>query len=161
MFKRIQVSPFQKALVIRDGRLVRVLDPGAYWIRGAVIPVDLRRKDTVVDVAPVRTREMVPVGIRLRVSYRVSDASAVFLRSVDPRSSLENDATASVHRVVSTVPVAELAVEHNRLEFAVLDRLRLEASSYGLRVEDVAIVQVRLPRALRRKAKRMEVTGPV
>jgi len=55
--------------------------------------------------------------------------------------------------------MADLAEEHNQLEQSIQDRLALEVAAYGLRVEDVSIIQVRFPRALRRKLKRMEVGG--
>jgi hypothetical protein len=58
------------------------------------------------------------------------------------------------------VPVLELSEKHRHLEHEIHDRLALEVATYGLRVEDVGIVQVRLPRTLRKKLKRMEVPGP-
>ena len=157
MFKRITVSEFERALLFRDGRYVRLLEPGAHWIRGETVPVDVRRRDTLVEVAPVHTLDLVPIGVRLMVSYRVTDPEAALLRSFEYRTHLVNDATAAVHRSVSAVPTACLSASQRTLEHQIHDRLSLEAASYGLRVEDVAIVQVRFPRALRKKFKRMEV----
>jgi regulator of protease activity HflC (stomatin/prohibitin superfamily) len=157
MFRRVKVHEYERGLLFRDGRFVKALDPGFHWVRGDVKVVDVRRRDTMVDVGPVLTRDLVPVGIRLMVAYRVRDPEAAVLRSFEYRTHLVNDATASVHRAVSPVPMAELAAEHNRLEQSIQDRLALEVVSYGLRVEDVSILQVRFPRALRRKLKRMEV----
>jgi regulator of protease activity HflC (stomatin/prohibitin superfamily) len=160
MWKRIRVSEFEKAILFREGRFVRLLDPGIHWIRGEALVVDLRRRDTAVDAAPVQTRDLVPIGVRLMIAYRVRDPVAAILQSYEYRAHLVNDAVASVHRSVSEVPMAGLSAEHNRLEREIQDRLALEVASYGLRVEDVAIVQIRFPRALRRKLKRMEVPGP-
>jgi regulator of protease activity HflC (stomatin/prohibitin superfamily) len=159
MFKRLKVFEFERGILFRDGRFVRVLDPGFHWIRGEVTMVDLHRRDTMVDVGPVLTRDLVPIGVRLKVSWRVRDPKAALLGSFEYRAQLVNDATASVHRALTPLPMAELAAEHNRLEETIQDRLALEVVSYGLRVEDVSIVQVRFPRALRRKLKRMEVGG--
>jgi len=157
MFKRFTVSEFQQALLFRDGRFVRVLDPGVHWIRGEAVLVDVRRRDMHVDVAPVHTLDLVPIGVRLQISYRVTDSKAAVLSAFEYRAHLVNDATAAVHRSVSTVPMAGLSAAHRTLEHQLHDRLSLETASYGLRVEDVAIVQVRLPRAIRKKLKRMEV----
>jgi membrane protease subunit (stomatin/prohibitin family) len=79
------------------------------------------------------------------------------LRSTDYRAHLANDATAAVHRSLSEIPMSALTASQRSMEHQVHDRLSLEAVSYGLRVEDTAIVQVRFPRALRKKLKRMEV----
>ena len=157
MFRRLTVSEFEQALLFRDGRFVRLLDPGVHWIRGEATLVDLRRRDTHVDVAPVHTRDLVPIGVRLQVSYRVTDPKAALLRSFEYRAHLVNDASAAVHRSISAVPMSGLSESHRSLEHQIHDRLSLEAASYGLRVEDVAILQLRFPRALRRKLKRMEV----
>lgn len=157
MFKRITVSEFEQALLFRDGRFVRLLDPGVHWIRGKEVRVDVRRRDTLVDVAPVHTLDLVPIGVRLQVSYRVTDAKAAVLSAFEYRAHLVNDATVAVHRSVSAVPMAGLSAVHRTLEHQLHDRLSLETASYGVRVEDVAIVQVRFPRAIRKKLKRMEV----
>jgi regulator of protease activity HflC (stomatin/prohibitin superfamily) len=157
MFKRITVSEFERALLFHDGRFVRLLDPGLHWIRGMTVVVDVRRRDTQVDVAPVHTLDLVPIGIRLQLTYRVTDPKAAVLQSFEYRSHLVNDATAAVHRAISAVATVGLPAAHRTLEYQIHDRLSLEAASYGVRVEDVAIVQVRFPRALRKKLKRMEV----
>jgi regulator of protease activity HflC (stomatin/prohibitin superfamily) len=157
MFKRFTVSEFEQALLFRDGRFVGLLDPGTHWIRGEAIRVDLRRRDTQVDVAPVHTLDLVPIGVRLQISYRVTDSKAAVLSAFEQRFHLVNDATAAVHRSVTAVPMAGLSAAHRTLEHQLHDRLSLETASYGVRVEDVAIVQVRLPRAIRKKLKRMEV----
>ncbi len=159
MIRRVKIAEFEKGLLLRNGRFVRVLDPGAHWVGGEVVAFDLRRRDTEVDAAPVLTRDTVPVGVHLRVSYRVSDPAAAFLTVYEYRVHLANDAVAAAHRALSKVGVAEVGAEHNRLENEIQDRLALEATGYGLRVEDVALVQVRFPKAVRRKLKRMEVFG--
>jgi len=157
MFQRLTVSEFEQALLFRHGRFVRLLDPGAHWIRGEAVVVDVRRRDTHVDVAPVHTRDLVPIGVRLQISYRVTDPKAAVLSAFEYRAHLVNDATAAVHRSVSDIPMVCMSAARRTLEHQLHDRLSLETASYGLRIEDVAIVQVRLPRAIRKKLKRIEV----
>ena len=157
MIKRFTVSEFAQALLFRDGRFVRLLDPGVHWIRGEAVMVDLRRRDKQIDVGPVHTLDLVPIGVLLQISYRITDPKAAVLSAFEYRAFLMNDATAAVHRAVSAVPMAGLSAAHRTLEHQIHDRLSLETASYGVRVEDVAIVQVRFPRALRKKLKRMEV----
>ena len=48
MFKRITVSEFEQALLFRDGRFVRLLDPGVHWIRGEAVLVDVGVKDLIL-----------------------------------------------------------------------------------------------------------------
>lgn len=157
MFKRITVSEFERALLFRQGRFVRLLEPGVHWVRGNAIRVDLRRRDTLVEVAPVHTLDLVPVGVRLLVTYRVTDPAAALLKVYEYRTNLVNDATAAVHRSMATMSLGALSALRRPLEAEIRDRLALETESYGLRIEDLSIIQIRVPRALRRKLKRMEV----
>jgi regulator of protease activity HflC (stomatin/prohibitin superfamily) len=157
MFKRLTVNEFERTLLFRHGRYVRLLDPGVHWVRGETVTVDVRRRDTQVDAAPVHTLDLVPVGVRLQIAYRVADPEAAVLRSFDYRGHLVNDATSAVHRSLSTVSMAGLSVLRRPLEDEIHDRLSLEAKGYGVRVEDTAILQVRFPKVLRKKLKRMEV----
>ena len=159
MIRRVMIREYEKGLLFRDGRFVRSLEAGRPWVRGEVTIVDLRRRDTMVDAGPVLTRDLVLLGVRLLVSYRVTDPERAVLQAFEYRTHLVNDATASIHRTVSLVALADLSAEHNRLEQSIQDRLALEAVSYGLRVEDVSIIQIRLPRALRRQMKQMDVGG--
>jgi len=157
VFKRITVSEFERALLFRDGRFLRLLDPGVHWIRGSAVLVDVRRRNTPVDVAPVHTMDLVPIGVRLQVAYRVTDPKAALLQAFEYRAHLPLDAAAAVHRSFSAVALAGISKAHRTLEHQIHDQLSLETASYGVRVEDVAIVLIRFPRALRKKFKRMEV----
>ena len=49
----------ERGLVYRQGRSVRVLEPGAYWVFGpvSVYHVDMRRRRVFVDVAPVQLKD--------------------------------------------------------------------------------------------------------
>ena len=160
MFRRVKVNEYERALLFREGLFLRLLDPGIHWIRGEAVMVDVRRRNLAVDVAPVLTRDLVPVGIRLRLAFRVKDPKAALMQVRSYEGCLEQDARSAVHRSVSTVALADLAAVHNNVEHTIQDRLALEAVIYGLRVEDVGILQVRFPRAIRRKLKRLEVPGP-
>lgn len=158
MFKLMKVMEYQRGVLFRDGRFVRLLEPGLHVVRGEVALVDLRRRLRSVD-AVVQAKDGVPVGVELMVAFRVADPRAAVVRAEDYSWLLANDARAAVYRAVSKFRVTDLPEAHNRLEEDVQDRLALEAESYGVRVEDVSVRQVRYPRALRRKLKRMEVPG--
>jgi regulator of protease activity HflC (stomatin/prohibitin superfamily) len=154
MFRRVTILEYERGLLIREGRLVGVLDPGPHWVRGEVVRADLRRRTAVVDHGPVFTRDAVPVGVQAQASYRVLDPRAAWLNVTDVGLQVTRDAQSSVVRAVSAFELSELSREHNRLELDIQDRLALEASAYGVRVEGVAVVTVRYPKAIRRQLKR-------
>jgi regulator of protease activity HflC (stomatin/prohibitin superfamily) len=156
VFGRLKVLEFQRAGLLREGRLVRVLGPGIHWwVRDPAVFLDVRRQDLFLDMGPVFTREAVPVGLDVRMVWRVAEPE----RALGQRYGefLDRDARAAVYRAVSTRTTEALAAEHNALEAEIRDRLSLDSAEYGVRIEDVAILEVRYPRAIRRRLKRAEL----
>jgi regulator of protease activity HflC (stomatin/prohibitin superfamily) len=66
------------------------------------------------------------------------------------------DARAALARSVSARDVESLATARDEVEREVEGRLALAATAYGVHVDDVWLVELRLPRALRRAWKRGE-----
>ena len=150
----------ERGLVYRQGRSVRVLEPGAYWVFGpvSVFHVDMRRRRVFVDVAPVQLKDGIPVGMEAMVTFRVTDP--VKARTVDDAEwHVGSDARAALYRAAATVPLAELTGSRARLEADALDRLSLEVSTYGMRIEDLAVLEIRYPRWIRRQLKRVGTPG--
>lgn len=83
--KRLAVSPFHAGVVLRGGRVERIVGPGAYWITPS-------RKLAVCDVRPVPfqlhaqellTAERLAVRISLGGEYRISDPALYVMQSAD------------------------------------------------------------------------------
>ena len=159
MLRRVKVLVFERAVVFRLERFVRILEPGIHWVTGRVTRVDMRRQDLPVDFGPVFTHDGVPVGVEARIAFRIADPERALRRVDRPERHLLVDAAAAVVRTVSNVRMDELAPAHNRMEFDIQDRLDLEASTYGVRIEDVLVLRIRYPRAVRRRMKRNEAPG--
>jgi len=156
MLHRVTILEFERGLQLRNGRIVRVLAPGTHWVLGRVERADLRLRSVEVDAGGVRTREEIPVGVAARITYRLTDPAAAFVRVRSVAAQLQADARAAIVRTMASAVVGALAREHLRLEQQVQDRLSLDAHAYGTRVEDVAILPIRYPRALRRRWKQGE-----
>lgn len=156
MFRRVEIPAFYVGALFREGRLVRMLEPGARWVRGEVVLVDVRRRRLDVQAAPVLTKDGVPLGLRPEIVFRVADPARAVTQVESYVWHLKNDARAAAYRSVSARSLAEIIAGHNRLELEIQDRLALEASAYGVRVEDVALHEVRIPRDIRRRMKRGE-----
>ena len=151
---------FERAVLFRHSRFFRLLGPGWHWTRDSVVArLDLRRQDVSVDAGPAWTRDGVPVGVLARVVYRIAEPELAVKWVDRPDQHLQIDALATVLRTVSTLGMVELAPAHNRMELDIQDRLDFEASTYGVRIEEVQVFEVRYPRAIRRRMKRNEVPG--
>ena len=160
MVRRVKVRANERGLLYRRGRFVRVLEPGVTWMLGGVEVdlVDMRRRRVFVDAAPAQLKDGVPVGLEAMVSFRVTDP--VKARDVDDAEwHVGNDARAALYRAAATVALAELTGSRARLEADALDRLSLEASTYGMRIEDLAVLEIRYPRWIRRQLKRVGTPG--
>lgn len=160
MVRRVKVGPNERGLMYRNGRLVRVLEPGVHWMIGGVEVdrVDMRRRRVFLDAAPVHLRDGVPVGLEAMVRFRVTDPlKATTVADADWH--VGNDARAALYRGAATVPLEELIGSRSRLEADAFDRLSLEASTYGMRIEDLAVLEIRFPKWIRRELKRVGTPG--
>jgi regulator of protease activity HflC (stomatin/prohibitin superfamily) len=157
---KITIKNGMRGLLFRAGTLVRVLEPGAHrvaaFLRGeAVELVDVRERALELDVAPVFTRDAVPVGVTGFVAWTIVDPT-VITRVGNVAERLANEARAAVAGAVAQVTALELAPAMRALANDVQDRLALEAKTFGVAVASVGLTGVRFPRRLRRLMKTNE-----
>lgn len=157
---KITIRNGTKGLVFRAGTLVRVLEPGTHrlaaWLRRETVElVDVRERAIELDVAPLETRDNVPVGVTGFVAWRIVDPT-VTLRVGNVAERLEQEARATLAGEVARVPALNLAWALRAIAADVHDRLSLEAGRLGVKVASVGLTGVRFPRRLRQLIKSEE-----
>jgi len=158
---KIKIREGMRGLLFRAGTLVRVLGPGEHRIhpilrRETVETVDVRERAVELDLAPLLTRDGVPVGVTGFVAYRIADPTAVLkVGSVAER--LEQEARAAVAGAVAQLEALALAPALRGLAVDVHDRLAFDAQRIGIEVVGVGLTGVRFPRRLRQMMKSKEV----
>jgi regulator of protease activity HflC (stomatin/prohibitin superfamily) len=75
-FRRITIYEFQRGLRYRNGRFIRVLGPGQYWIwasQTTITPVDIRPAFLTLAGQEVLTADGVPLKVSLAANYEIAD----------------------------------------------------------------------------------------
>jgi regulator of protease activity HflC (stomatin/prohibitin superfamily) len=78
LFRRLQVMEYQKAVLYEDGRYVKTLGPGRYWLnrvcpRQETTLVDVRLASLAVAGQEILTADKLGVRLTLVAQYRVAD----------------------------------------------------------------------------------------
>lgn len=136
------VRDFERGLLIKRGRLVRELDPGAYrlWAPRTEIEVfDLREQTLALPVQEITTKDRVPVKATLTLTYRVADPKKVRAISQDAWSEIYRAGQAALRDAVLSFELDELL--EDRAPIAVLAAPAIEPELERL---GFALVRVRL-----------------
>lgn len=150
--RRVIVDQWERALLFRNGALVRTLGPGAYrqWATGySVRRVDVRPWILQVPTQEVPTSDGVTVKVTAAGSVRVVDPVAYVTASQDPLASLYLSVQVALRELVAQASVEELLAGRadvgSRLTGAVrgLDEL-------GVAVDHLELKDIVLPADLKR-----------
>ncbi|MEY1660998.1 FtsH protease activity modulator HflK [Isoalcanivorax beigongshangi] len=150
-----QVDAAEQAVVLRFGKLHRVVDSGLNW---HLPPFEQYRKVNVTQVRSHRvSEEMLTgdtniVGVTLEVQYRVFDPEAYLLKVANADSMLRNATESALRHVAGSKTInAVLSTEREELRVAVQHRLQhyLDEYSTGLLVQAVVLDSTEAPAAVR------------
>jgi regulator of protease activity HflC (stomatin/prohibitin superfamily) len=144
------VEAYEKGLLYRDGRFVRVLEPGRYklarWFRkDRIDKVDLRVQTIVVQGQETMTADKVAVRAAVLAKARIADPVAAVLKVANWQSQLYGDVQIALREAVAARTLDDLIAERIVLGDKVLGALRLDAQAYGVEVQDVAVRDLVLP----------------
>lgn len=87
--RRQMIVEFQRGVVLRNGRVEKVLDTGVHWIspRRTLVVCDMRRKPFQVAGQHVLSSDGMNLRISMGGEYRIEDAAAFVTESTDAFSS--------------------------------------------------------------------------
>ena len=85
LFKNFVVQEYEKAVLFQAGRLVGILEPGAYRLwrilkRQRAVKVDLRIRSLTIVGQEMMTSDKVTLRLNLLVKFRVEDPAAAVLK---------------------------------------------------------------------------------
>ena len=144
------VEAYEKGLLFRDGRFVRVLEPGRYrlarWFRkDRIDKVDLRVQSVVVQGQETMTADKVAVRAAVLAKARIADPEAALLKVANWLTLLYGDIQIALREAVAARTLDDLIADRIVLGEKVLGALRLDAKAYGVEVQDVAVRDLVLP----------------
>lgn len=149
-----------RAILYKDGRIDRVLEPGRYrlWL-GAYYAshVDVRSVVRMIPGQEIAVADGNIARANLVLRYRVSDPKLYELASSDPASELHETARECLRSVVVDVPIAELAPRRADLSATIANSLKETSDRLGFALEGCEIRDIGPAGALKNAIAQVEV----
>jgi regulator of protease activity HflC (stomatin/prohibitin superfamily) len=100
--RRQSVLAFQQGVVLREGQVEKVLNPGAYWItpKRTLVICDMRPKPFQIPAQEMLTADGMGVRMSLSGEYRISDAALFLAESSDAFAALYLEIRQALHIAV-------------------------------------------------------------
>ena len=150
--RRQVVNAWERALLFRNGVLVRTLDPGAYrqWAPGYRLQrVDVRPWILQVPMQEVPTSDSVTVKVSAAGRVRVTDPVAFVLASQDPVAALYLAVQVALRELVAQSSVDDLVTGRGGIGTRLSEAVR-EVAELGVTVEQLEVKDIVLPADLKR-----------
>jgi len=150
--RRQIVNQWERALLLRDGALVRTLGPGAYrlWASGASLRrVDVRPWVLQVPAQEVPTADGVTVKVTAAGRVRVIDPVAYVTASQDPLSAVYLAVQVALRELVAAARVEELVGARRAVGTQLTASVR-GLDELGVAVEQLELKDIVLPADLKR-----------
>lgn len=154
LLEAVYVDEGHEALVFRDGRFDRALEPGVYALWKNVsqfrtLHVDLREQMLDVTGQDVMTADKVTLRINAVVTFRVADARVAVQASEDYSQALYREAQLALRSVIGTRELDVLLSEKDQVTEELDAAVRAKASELGLAVVSLGLRDVILPGEMR------------
>lgn len=148
-----QVNQYERGVMLTMGRFTGVVEPG--WrvvvpVFQRLMKVDIRVKAVDVPDQKVITRDNVSASINAVIYYRVSDAEKAMLEVEDFRYAVSQLAQTTMRNIVGSGELDEVLAERDKLSQRIRDIIDVEASKWGISVENVELKDFFLPEDMER-----------
>ena len=165
---------WEKVVVLRFGKLNRVVGPGLYFtipvIEHGTIRVDQRTIATPVYAEKTLTADLVPVTVDAVLFWVVWDAEKACTEVEDYYAAVSFLAQTALREAVGRSTVAEVALRRDQLDAEIKDDIEKEAAGWGVDIISVKVRDIVIPDELqevmsleaqadREKNARMTVAG--
>ena len=148
----MMASQWERAVVLRMGRLQGIKGPGVFWI----IPildrvaawVDQRIQTTEFNAEQALSKDTVPVNIDAVVFWQIHDAERAALEIVDYRSGIERVAQTSLREMVGSSALATLLSDRKHGDEVLRDEIARKIADWGIAVMSVEIRDISVPPGL-------------
>jgi regulator of protease activity HflC (stomatin/prohibitin superfamily) len=132
--QRKTLMPFNKGVILEGEEVVKVLDPGSYWIspRQTIVPVDVRPRPFQMPLRDLLTSDRQGVRIRLHGEYKVSHAELFIRESSDGHAAFYLSLDREVALAVAECDRAELLQHPGSAADRIRERIEPRAAQLGI-----------------------------
>jgi regulator of protease activity HflC (stomatin/prohibitin superfamily) len=155
VLRAVQIKEYERALLYRAGRFVRVLEPGRYRVWKAFLHESVAVVDTRWTTLAINGQEMVTadkIGLRLNLvaNYRVTDPVRALHLVADYRAQIYQELQLALREAVAALPLDTLMAEKTQLSAALRDGVAPVAAEFGVELGSVGVKDVVLPGDVKR-----------
>lgn len=140
---------WEKVVVLRLGKLNRVVGPGLYFtipiLEHGTIRVDQRTIATPFFAEKTLTADLVPVNIDAVLFWVVWDAEKACTEVEDYYAAVSFLAQTALREAVGRSTVAEVALRRDQLDVEIKEDIEKEAASWGVDIISVKVRDIVLP----------------
>jgi len=145
-------NEWQRAVILRLGRLHKVKGPGIYLVfpvldRVASI-VDLRVQTASITAEQALTRDTVAVGVDAIVFWQVTDAQAAAVNIANYKEAIERVAQTSLREMIGSTELSRLLSDRQAADEQLRKSISAKTSTWGVTAVSVEIKDVSIPREL-------------
>ena len=153
---------WEKVVVLRFGKLNRVVGPGLYFtipvIEHGTIRVDQRTIATPFYAEKTLTADLVPVTVDAVLFWVVWDAEKACTEVEDYYAAVSFLAQTALREAVGRSTVAEVALRRDQLDAELKDAIEEKLSPWGIDIIDVEVRDIVVPKELQ-EAMAMEAVA--
>jgi regulator of protease activity HflC (stomatin/prohibitin superfamily) len=148
----LMAQQWEKAVVLRFGRLHAVRGPGMFLIipfaDSVVAWIDQRIQTTEFNAEQALTRDTVPANIDAILFWQVHDAERAALEITDYRQAILRVAQTSLREMIGSSPLSALLAERKVADQQLKDEIGTKIADWGVNVISVEIRDVAIPAQL-------------
>ena len=153
-YVKVEVSPYDRARLYFDRKLVGVLEPGTYYYWRCSVQVqadfvDTRLTSMTVTGQELLTQDKVSLRISYVYSYRITDYVRIALEINDFKEQLHVAAQLALRDYVGMHPLYEILESKEELSDYVTGRLREKAEKLFVEITDGGVKDIILPGEIR------------
>jgi regulator of protease activity HflC (stomatin/prohibitin superfamily) len=145
-------NEWQRAVILRLGRFVRVSGPGLYLvlpiIERATAVIDMRIQTASIAAEQALTRDTVAVGVDAIVFWQVTDARSAALNIANYREAIERVAQTSLREMIGATDLSRLLSDRRAVDERLRTSISAKTTTWGVAATSVEIRDVAIPREL-------------
>src|SRR3990172_5095030 len=151
-FRRIIIFEYQRGLLYRYGKFLRILEPGLHWhhrLIHTIHRVDLRSRFVTIQGQEVLSSDNISIKVSLAANYKVEDPYKALNVSANYEEALYIILQLQLRDLVGATPMDELLAKRKQIGEMLLASSKDKASELGVELLAVNIKDIMFPGELK------------
>lgn len=153
VFGRAFIYQYQQGLMYRDGKFVKLLEPGLYRYhksRTEIVAMDKRKVMLNLPGQDILTRDNINLKVSLAGTYEVTDAARARHASQNYVAELYSHAQISLRDAIAGFTLDELLEKKGEIDALLLAKVADKAEAIGCTVSGLSVRDIMLPANLKK-----------